>query len=112
MNQKTANLLIVIAIIGGAAIYSSLYPGKSYEEEVEELNIKSVVCKKFTDTENHGTLYLVYKNDSVAISQLWDQYISIGDSIIKPKGYQIMIVKNINKYIEFDFQNSGQLPPP
>ncbi len=110
MNQKTANRLITLVFIAGIFIYGSM--GKTYEEEIENLNINSVVLKKFTDTGNHGTLYLFYKNDSIIISREWDQYIAVGDSVIKPKGSYIMTIRNVNKYVDFDFQNPNQLPPP
>ncbi|BEV05504.1 hypothetical protein [Chryseobacterium gambrini] len=46
------------------------------------------------------------------ISESWDHYINIGDSIIKPEGSAKMIIKNTDKYIEFDFNNPGLLPLP
>lgn len=112
-NQKTFNLIIVIIFIFifGVFIYSSVNRSDYYEEGINNLNIKSVVSRKFTAVDNHNIQYIIYNNDSVIISNNWDKYIDVGDSIIKPEGSTIFVVKNINKYIEFDYTNPGQLPP-
>lgn len=110
MNEKTRNTLIVIIIIGLMIIYKSLYKDETYEEEIEKKEIKSVVAKKFVNYDNHGVHYIVYEKDSIMISESWDQYINVGDSIIKPEQSTQLIIKNKDKYIEFDFNNLNLLP--
>jgi|UPI0006479CB7 uncharacterized membrane protein len=112
MKEKNGNLLIIIIFIAGVLIYGSLKKSKSFEEEIETLNINSVVRKKFINYNNHGIPYIVYDNDSIIVYQSWEDQIAVGDSIIKPEGSTKVIVKSINKYIEFDYNNPSQLPLP
>jgi uncharacterized membrane protein len=112
MNEKNKNLLIIIVFIAGAFIYNYIKGSRSYEEEIESLNINSVVRKKFINYDNHGIPYIIYDNDSIIVFQNWEGLIDVGDSIIKPEGSTKVIVKNINKYIEFDYNNPSQLPLP
>ncbi|WP_288462196.1 hypothetical protein [uncultured Chryseobacterium sp.] len=44
------------------------------------------------------------------ISESWDQYISVGDSIIKPEQSTELTIKNKDKYFELDFNNPNLLP--
>ncbi|WP_185207203.1 hypothetical protein [Chryseobacterium sp. C3] len=110
MKRQAQNTLVVIFAIGFVIIYKSLYKDETYEEEIEKKEIKSVVEKKFVNYDNHGIHYIVYENDSIMISESWDQYISVGDSIIKPEQSTQLIIKNKDKYIEFDFNNLNLLP--
>lgn len=112
MNRNTQNTLIVIIIIGLMIVYKSLYKDEIYEEKIEKTGIKSVVLRKSVNYSNHGIHSIVYEKDSIMISDSWDHYISIGDSIIKPEGSAKMIIKNTDKYVEFDFNNPGLLPLP
>ncbi len=112
MNRNTQNTLIVIVIIGLMIFYKPLHKDETYEEKIEKTGIKSVVLRKSVNYSNHGIHSIVYEKDSIMISQSWDHYISIGDSIIKPEGSAKVIIKNTDKYIEFDFNNSGLLPLP
>jgi hypothetical protein len=41
--------------------------------------------RKFVNYDNHGIHSIVYEKDSIMISESWDQYINVGDSIIKPE---------------------------
>lgn len=100
MNEKTQNILIVIVFIGLAVVCKSLYKDETYEEEVEKLNIKSVVLRKFINYSNHGIPYVVYGNDSIIVYRNWEDQIVVGDSIIKPEGSTKVIIKNTNKYVE------------
>ncbi|HCR74980.1 MAG TPA: hypothetical protein DIW37_00935 [Chryseobacterium sp.] len=110
MKKQAQNTLAVIFAIGFVIIYKSLYKDETYEEEIEKKEIKSVVAKKFVNYDNHGIHYIVYEKDSIMISESWDQYINVGDSIIKPEQSTQLIIKNKDKYIEFDFNNLNLLP--
>lgn len=110
MKRQAQNTLAVIFAIGFIIIYKSLYKDETYEEEIEKKEIKSVVAKKFVNYDNHGIHYIVYEKDSIMISESWDQYISVGDSIIKPEQSTQLVIKNKDKYIEFDFNNPNLLP--
>ncbi|PVV61924.1 hypothetical protein DD829_00690 [Chryseobacterium sp. HMWF035] len=110
MNRNTQNTLIVIIIIGLMIVYKSLYKDETYEEKIEKTVIKSVVLRKSVNYSNHGIHSIVYEKDSIMISESWDQYISVGDSIIKPEQSTELIIKNKDKYIEFDFNNPNLLP--
>lgn len=110
MKKQAQNTLVVIFAIGFVIIYKSLYKDETYEEEIEKKEIKSVVAKKFVNYDNQSIHYIVYENDSIMISESWDQYISVGDSIIKPEQSTQLIIKNKDKYIEFDFNNLNLLP--
>lgn len=112
MNRNMQNTLIVIVIIGLMIFYKPLYKDETYEEKIEKTGIKSVVLRKSVNYSNHGIHSIVYEKDSIMISDSWDHYISIGDSIIKPEGSAKVIIKNTDKYIEFDFNNPGLLPLP
>lgn len=110
MKKQAQNTLAVIFAIGFVIIYKSLYKDETYEEEIEKKEIKSIVAKKFVNYDNHGIHYIVYEKDSIMISDSWDQYISVGDSIIKPEQSTQLVIKNKDKYIEFDFNNPNLLP--
>jgi len=110
MKKQAQNTLAVIFAIGFVIIYKSLYKDETYEEEIEKKEIKSVVAKKFVNYDNHGIHYIVYEKDSIMISESWDQYISVGDSIIKPEQSTELTIKNKDKYVEFDFNNPNLLP--
>jgi len=106
MNEKMTNLLVIIIVILLMFVFGVFKKNKpSYEEEIENVKIKSVVRKKFINYSNHGIPYVVYSNDSIIISRNWEDHIAIGDSIIKPEGSTIITIKNLNKYIEFDYNN-------
>ncbi|MDO3423823.1 hypothetical protein QWT87_02905 [Chryseobacterium sp. APV1] len=110
MKKQAQNTLAVIFAIGFVIIYKSLYKDETYEEEIEKKEIKSVVAKKFVNYDNHGIHYIVYEKDSIMISESWDQYINVGDSIIKPEQSTQLIIKNKDKYIELDFNNPNLFP--
>lgn len=103
MKKQAQNTLAVIFPIGFVIIYKSLYKDETYEEEIEKKEIKSVVAKKLVNYDNHGIHYIVYEKDSIMISESCDQYISVGDSIIKPEQSTELTIKNKDKYIGFDF---------
>jgi len=110
MKKQAQNTLVVIFAIGFVIIYKSMYKDETYEEKIEKTGIKSVVAKKFVNYDNHGIHYIVYEKDSIMISESWDQYINVGDSIIKPEQSTELTIKNKDKYIEFDFNNPNLLP--
>lgn len=110
---KISNLLVVIiALLIGVSLYRSRLEDASNDEGIKDLNIKSVIRRKFTAVNNHNTHYLIYGKDSISTYDYWDPYINVGDSIVKPENSTKLIIKNINKYIEFDYNNPRQLPPP
>jgi len=102
MKKQAQNTLVVIFAIGFVIIYKSLYKDETYEEEIEKEEIKSVVAKKFVNYDNQSIHYIVYEKDSIMISESWDQY--------KPEQSTQLVIKNKDKYIEFDFNNPNLLP--
>jgi hypothetical protein len=97
-------LIIVAAIFLSNLIFSS--KNKSFLEKMEEKEIKSVINKKYINYENHNIPFLIYGNkDSIVIYRDWWNKISVGDSIIKPKGSLELMIKNINKIERFNYED-------
>lgn len=97
-------LIIVAAIFLSNLIFSS--KNKNFLEKMEEKEIKSVINKKYINYENHNIPFLIYGNkDSIVIYRDWWNKISVGDSIIKPKGSLELMIKNINKIERFNYED-------
>jgi|GEM_PF-353452 hypothetical protein len=110
MSKKTGDFLMIL-FFGLCVLMYRYFSGninESYEDEIENLNINSLVTKKFIDYSNHGIPYVVHDNDSIIIYREWEDKIAVGDSIIKPKGSSLMTIKNTDKLINFDYKNPIQ----
>lgn len=62
-------------------------------DKIRNREIKSIIKRKSLDFKNRRALYVVYEQDSLPLVVNWEEKISIGDSIIKPKGSIQIIIK-------------------
>ena len=70
--------------------------------KIREREIKAVIKRKSINNYKRRALYVVYEQDSLPLVVDWEEKISIGDSIIKPKGSLKLIIKN-NKIDTLDY---------
>lgn len=117
MTNRNRNLLIILIIIATTVLYKFIFPSNKEDvflDEMKQREIKSIVYKKTIDFENHGIPYIVYrKKDSIIIYRDWENKIEIGDSILKPKGSLVLVIKNLNKIERLSYENQDlKLPSP
>ena len=62
--------------------------------KIREREIKAVIKRKSINNYKRRAIFIVYDKDSIPIDYEWEEKISIGDSIIKPKGSIQIIIKN------------------
>ena len=62
-------------------------------DKIRNREIKSIIKRKSLDFKNRRALYVVYEQDSLPLVVNGEEKISIGDSIIKPKGSIQIIIK-------------------
>ena len=75
---------------------------EEFYDNIKKIEVKSIIKRKSLDFKNRRALYVVYEQDSFPIFSDWEEKISIGDSIIKPKGSLKLIIKN-NKIDTLDY---------
>ena len=99
-------MLITIAIVLICYKLSPLKKGNGFLDEMREKDIKSIVTKKYVNEENQNIPYLVFGNkDSIVIYRDWWNKVSVGDSIMKPKGSLELIIKKSNNVERLNYED-------
>ena len=79
---------------------------EEFYDNIKKIEVKSIIKRKSLDFKNRRALYVVYEQDSLPIFSDWEEKISIGDSIIKPKGSLKLIIKNNFKIDTLDYEEN------
>ena len=66
---------------------------EEFYDNIKNIEVKSTIKRKSLDFKNRRALYIVYEQDSLPLVVDWEEKISIGDSIIKPKCSIQIIIK-------------------
>ncbi|UTX48295.1 hypothetical protein [Chryseobacterium sp. MA9] len=105
--SRNKNLLVILIVAALVFLYKFIFSSKDeggFLDEIRDKGIKSIVSKKYIDYDNHNISFLVYGNkDSIVVYRDWWDKVSVGDSILKPKGSLDVIIKNSDKIEKFDF---------
>ncbi|MDW9382593.1 hypothetical protein [Chryseobacterium sp. JV558] len=105
--SRNKNLLMILIVAALVFLYKFIFSSKSkgsFLDEIRDKNIKSIVSKKYINPDNHNISFLVYGNkDSIVVYRDWWDKISVGDSILKPKGSLEIVIKNSDKIEKFNF---------
>lgn len=89
-------------------IFSSENKG-SFLDEIRDKDIKSIVTKKYINHDNHNIPFLMYGHkDSIVVYRDWWDKVSVGDSILKPKGSLEMVIKNSDKIEKLDYTDENR----
>ncbi len=99
-------ILILAALV---FLYKIIFSSKNKDRFLDEISgkdIKSIVNKKYINHDNHNISLLMYGNnhDNIVIYRDWWDKVSVGDSILKPKGSLDIIIKNSDKIERFDYE--------
>ena len=82
-------------------------------DKIRNREIKSILKRHSIDYSNHATPYIVYENDSLPSILDWEEKISIGDSIIKPKGSLKLLIKRGGYLIDtLDYEDNNSIILP
>ena len=79
---------------------------EEFYDNIKKFEVKSIIKRKSLDFKNRRALYIVYEQDSLPLVVDWEEKISIGDSIIKPKGSLKLIIKNKFKIDTLDYEEN------
>ena len=105
--SRNKNLLVILIVAALVFLYKFIFSSKDeggFLDEIRDKGIKSIVSKKYIDYDNHNISFLVYGNkDSIVVYRDWWDKVSVGDSILKPKGSLEIVIKNSDKIEKFDF---------
>jgi hypothetical protein len=105
--SRNKNLLMILIVAALVFLYKLIFSSKDkggFLDEIRDKEIKSIVSKKYINYDNHNIPFLVYGNkDSIVIYRDWWDKISVGDSILKPKGSLEVVIKNSDKIERFDY---------
>lgn len=89
-------VILTVGIIAiGLVIYMQKFNKKNKNEDLN-LSFKGSVKEKYIDVLDHNQPIIIFKNDSLfGIYREWYDLIEVGDSVIKNKGLNsIIIIKN------------------
>ncbi|WP_077415781.1 hypothetical protein [Chryseobacterium sp. JV274] len=107
--SRNKNLLMILIVAALVFLYKLIFSSKDkggFLDEIRDKEIKSIVSKKYINYDNHNIPFLVYGNkDSIVIYRDWWDKISVGDSILKPKGSLEVVIKNSDKIERFDYED-------
>jgi hypothetical protein len=107
--NRNRSLVIMLIIIATVFLYNLMFSSKrqgGFLGEMREKEIKSIVSKKYINYDNHNIPFLVYGNkDSIVVYRDWWDKVSVGDSILKPKGSLEIVIKNSDKIDKFDYED-------
>lgn len=80
----------------------------SFRKYISDKKVKNKVERIYFDRNNHGTAYAVYKKDSIELfGSDWGERVSVGDSLIKPKGsLKMKVKKTTRENFILDFEES------
>ena len=79
---------------------------EEFYNNIKNIEVKSIIKRKSLDFKNRRALYVVYEQDSLPLVVNWEEKISIGDSIIKPKGSLKLIIKNNFKIDTLNYEEN------
>ena len=79
---------------------------EEFYDNIKKIEVKSIIKRKSLDFKNRRALYVVYEQDSLPLVVNWEEKISIGDSIIKPKGSLKLIIKNNFKIDTLNYEEN------
>ena len=83
------------------------------QTNIKKIEVKSIIKRKSLDFKNRRALYVVYEQDSLPIFSDWEEKISIGDSIIKPKGSLKLLIKRGGYLIDtLDYEDNNSIILP
>ena len=112
-------IFIVILLFSLLQWYFYLNPtttGEDNEEfydNIKNIEVKSTIKRKSLDFKNRRALYVVYEQDSLPLVVDWEEKISIGDSIIKPKGSLKLLIKRGGYLIDtLDYEDNNSIILP
>ena len=82
-------------------------------DKIRNRKIKSTIKRKSLNFKNRRALYIVYEQDSLPLVVNWEEKISIGDSIIKPKGSLKLLIKRGGYLIDtLDYEDNNSIILP
>lgn len=82
-------------------------------DKIRNREIKSTIKRKSLHFKNRRALYIVYEQDSLPLVVDWEEKISIGDSIIKPKGSLKLLIKRGGYLIDtLDYEDNNSIILP
>ena len=112
-------IFIVILLFSLLQWYFHLNPTTIEEDnrfvydKIRNREIKSTIKRKSLDFKNRRALYIVYEQDSLPLVVDWEEKISIGDSIIKPKGSLKLLIKRGGYLIDtLDYEDNNSIILP
>ena len=86
---------------------------EEFYDNIKKIEVKSIIKRKSLDFKNSRALYVVYEQDSLQIFSDWEEKISIGDSIIKPKGSLKLLIKRGGYLIDtLDYEDNNSIILP
>lgn len=86
---------------------------EEFYDNIKKIEVKSIIKRKSLDFKNRRALYVVYEQDSLPIFSDWEEKISIGDSIIKPKGSLKLLIKRGGYLIDtLDYEDNNSIILP
>lgn len=86
---------------------------EEFYDNIKKIEVKSIIKRKSLDFKNRRALYVVYEQDSLPIFSDWEEKISIGDSIIKPKGSLKLLIKRGGYLIDtLDYEENNSIILP
>ena len=86
---------------------------EEFYDNIKKIEVKSIIKRKSLDFKNRRALYVVYEPDSLPIFSDWEEKISIGDSIIKPKGSLKLLIKRGGYLIDtLDYEDNNSIILP
>lgn len=86
---------------------------EEFYDNIKKIEVKSIIKRKSLDFKNRRALYVVYEQDSFPIFSDWEEKISIGDSIIKPKGSLKLLIKRGGYLIDtLDYEDNNSIILP
>jgi hypothetical protein len=81
--------------------------------KIREREIKAVIKRKSINNYKRRAIFIVYDKDSIPIDYEWEEKISIGDSIIKPKGSLKLLIKRGGYLIDtLDYEDNNSIILP
>lgn len=86
---------------------------EEFYNNIKKIEVKSIIKRKSLDFKNRRALYVVYEQDSLPLVVNWEEKISIGDSIIKPKGSLKLLIKRGGYLIDtLDYEDNNSIILP
>ena len=112
-------IFIVILLFSLLQWYFYLNPttieenNEEFYNNIKNIEVKSIIKRKSLDFKNRRALYVVYEQDSLPLVVNWEEKISIGDSIIKPKGSLKLLIKRGGYLIDtLDYEDNNSIILP